>query len=95
MYTYLFSVPVLSSSERGNLLEFKLEGSTYPSRDYICNYLYGELSNSSIKEYNRIMSCIDTIRNNHPVDMDGKIMLHTQTVWVEGRGNLVMSVRRV
>lgn len=95
MHTYLFSVPVFSSYDRQSLLEFELESNSYPCKEYVCNYLYGRLSNSSVQEYNRIMSGIDVIRNYYPRNMDSKIILHAQNVWVEGQGNSVMSIRRI
>lgn len=94
MYLYRFSIPVVSWSDELSLFEFHLESYTYPSKEYVCNFLYGLLVTSNFYDYNKIMSVIDIIRNNYS-DMSSKTVLHTQKIWVKGRGNLVMSIRRV
>jgi len=91
MYSYLFSVPSCSSDES---FEFTLEGNFYPTKDYICNYLYGELNNSSISKYNEIMSVIDVIRNDYPSRIGMNVVTHTQQVGMRGSGHSTMSVRR-
>lgn len=91
MYSYLFSVPSCSGD---NSFEFTLEGNFYPTKDYICNYLYGELDRNNSRQYNKIMSVINIIKNEYPAFIDKHAVIHTQQIERRGASYLTMSVRR-